>query len=357
MMTRIFLAGLLSGVAAVRREVPHWTDNYGYCKHIKDKSGSQTRLDGLEDIHLYQGDTLVFHYSDNHDVWQHTDKASWDSCDFSTATMVANTHHGGNCPEEQEWNSTCVDEGPGYQWEAETAGTFYFSCSIGTHCQNGQKVTVHVHPADQPMPPHEMTVRVPFWTDDAGYCEPIPGLSPGNHRPDGLAPITLLAGQSLLFKYSTHHDVWAHPSREALEACDFSSAVLLAGRGDGGGCTDDGDLACIERSDGVLIKPEQDEVYLSCGVHDHCANGQRLVVTVVPISCMHGASSTDFLGFGWPEWADGLLVGNAWILILLLVALACLLRILCALRSGVGRAPIGGMQGVAQISKYNPDVA
>ena len=33
-------------------------------------------------------------------------------------------------------------------------------------------------------------LEVPFWTDDAGYCEPLPGLGAGVHRPTGLANIS-----------------------------------------------------------------------------------------------------------------------------------------------------------------------
>ena len=109
------------------------------------------------------------------------------------------------------------------------------------------------------------------------------------HRTFGLAPISVLQGQSLTFRYSTHHDVWAHPTLESLAACDYTDAVLLAGRGDGGGCENDADLACIDASDGFVLTPTQDELYLSCSVHDHCRNGQRLVVHVLPLPLHDGA--------------------------------------------------------------------
>jgi hypothetical protein len=31
------------------------------------------------------------------------------------------------------------------------------------------------------------------------------------------------------------------------------------------------------------LVPTQDDLYLSCSVHDHCRNGQRLVVHVLPV--------------------------------------------------------------------------
>ena len=80
-------------------------------------------------------------------------------------------------------------------------------------------------------------LEVPFWTDDAGYCEPLPGLGAGVHRPTGLANITIYEGTTLVFKYSTNHDVWIHPSAASLASCDYNNgATMLAGRQDGSGC-------------------------------------------------------------------------------------------------------------------------
>ena len=55
-------------------------------------------------------------------------------------------------------------------------------------------------------------VVVPFWTDDYGYCKPLPGLDAGVHRPDGLGRIIVETGNSVFFTYSTHHDVWQVPT-------------------------------------------------------------------------------------------------------------------------------------------------
>ena len=58
----------------------------------------------------------------------------------------------------------------------------------------------------------------------------------------GLEPITIAYGQTLVFKYSAHHDVWQHPSAESLTACRYSDAVMLADTSQGGGCELDEDL-------------------------------------------------------------------------------------------------------------------
>ena len=132
-----------------------------------------------------------------------------------------------------------------------------------------------------------MNVTVPLWTDSAGYCGSLPGYGEHVHRPNGLTPITLLSGQSLVFKYSIYHDVWAHPTFEALESCDYSHAVRVAGTAEGGGCEADSDLDYIDGKSGFQLTPLPGTLYLSCAVHDHCQNGQRVVVQTLPAPCEH----------------------------------------------------------------------
>ena len=192
-----------------------------------------------------------------------------------------------------------------------------------------------------------MHVPVPYWTDDAGYCKPFPGLDLGVHRRFGLRPITLLTGQSLLFKYSTHHDVWAHPTLESLQACDYSSAVQLASRLDGGNCSNDADLSCIANGVGYSLTPSQDEMYLSCSVHDHCENGQRLVVTVVPAPCPHEMmpSADDTRRANAILLVEGVFGACVAILLLVLgacVLLCCVLRYARSINTALMRKGIGG---------------
>ena len=59
---------------------------------------------------------------------------------------------------------------------------------------------------------------------------------------------------------------------------------MLADVTDGGNCTGDADLACIDASVGYKYTPSAEDVgkslYLSCSVGDHCPNGQTVVVHV-----------------------------------------------------------------------------
>ena len=97
-----------------------------------------------------------------------------------------------------------------------------------------------------------LTWTVPYWTDDAGYCNPLPGLDPGVHRPHGLDRIHVKKGDLVSLTYSTHHDIWSHPSLDALESCDYSAAVMIANTTQGGGCEDEADL-CMRKSKGPLV--------------------------------------------------------------------------------------------------------
>ena len=97
-------------------------------------------------------------------------------------------------------------------------------------------------------------------------------------------PLTIRLGDSLNFVYSTNHDVWSLKSLEALEACDFEQATLLADNYAGGGCADetdhDGCMAGAYENGFVLAPPEPGALYLSSSWPDQCANGLRLTVTV-----------------------------------------------------------------------------
>ena len=126
-----------------------------------------------------------------------------------------------------------------------------------------------------------VTHHVPYWTDDYGYCKKLPGLDEGVHRRFGLERLHVKKGDRIAFTYSTHHDIWAHPTLEALESCDFSTATRIANTTEGGGCADEADLACMSAATPFILRPNTPGMlYLSCHVSDHCANGQRLVVQV-----------------------------------------------------------------------------
>lgn len=274
--------------------VPYWTDDAGYCKKLPGLGEKVHRAKGLDRLHIKKGDKVSFTYSTHHDIWAHPTLEALESCNYSEATLIANKTQGGGC--ENEADLECMAAATPFVMQPGSDGMLFLSCSVSDHCVNGQRLVIEVHSSRLP-PPAEVTV--PLWTDDAGYCKPIPGVFPveqhhGTHglRPHGadregggLEPITIAFGQSLVFKYSTKHDVWQHPSAESLTACRYSDAHMLADTSQGGGCTIDEDLACIDASVGFKLTPTRAQVgtklYLSCSVGDHCTNGQTLVVTVV----------------------------------------------------------------------------
>ena len=150
--------------------------------------------------------------------------------------------------------------------------------------------------------------NIPRWTDDAGYCKGIP-KDTDTRRPDGLSPMTIAMGDDIEFTYSTHHDLWAHTSASAYDECsstfdadgqkimnpenypvrDNATRVLLADTTQGGGCPEETDLTCMRAAAPFVLRREVYEqhlvdgkLYISCQVHQHCENGQRLTITVLP---------------------------------------------------------------------------
>ena len=78
------------------------------------------------------GDTVVFTWGGNHNVWL-TSQSEFDQC------------RGGS-----EIAGTDVNT---YRWSASSAGTFYFICEVGGHCDAGQKIAITVATASPPTPP------------------------------------------------------------------------------------------------------------------------------------------------------------------------------------------------------------
>ena len=165
-----------------------------------------------------------------------------------------------------------------------------------TLCKKGVKVLVNVNkkaPAASLVP---VSIEVPNWTDDYGYCggRTIP-------RPFDLKPIYAHDGDTLVFKYATKHNVYVARDEAAYLACDKSRMELVGDVMAGGGCDGDASLAadggdgCIPNSEGFKFKLDMNDrratalgnqnggkLYFVCQIHDHCANGQKVVVTVMP---------------------------------------------------------------------------
>ena len=290
-MASPWLLLLLRAATATVHVVPFWTADAGFCKKLPGLPESVHRPHGLDRIHAVEGDMISFTFSTRHDVWSHTSLDALESCDFAEATLVAGANEGGGCADDADLE--CMGQATPFQMSVEHPGELYLSSKVGNHCANGLRLVVVVRETGSPPPPppHVMTLG-PWWTDDAGYCKPIPQLADDRRheghkgiRPTGLETIVLEVGQPLIFQYTDHHDVWQHPTRESYDACDYEGAVMLADTNEGGGCTSDADWKCLEGSRGFELVATVDQVgrelYLSCSVGDHCVNGQKVIVSII----------------------------------------------------------------------------
>ena len=82
------------------------------------------------------GAAVVFSWTGNHDVQEMADAAAFEACDFSGATYLG--------------------DATGVEVAGASSGTKYYSCSVGSHCDYGQKVAVtwgETTPAASPTPP------------------------------------------------------------------------------------------------------------------------------------------------------------------------------------------------------------
>merc|ERR1719353_994550 len=100
------------------------------------------RVQDYTEVTAVVGQNLAFEFEAFHDVYLMPDQAAFDACDFTSATRLANS----------------VDSP--YTYLVDSAGTFYFSDSVGMHCQGGQKLAVTVEEARMVWPERECTMVV-----------------------------------------------------------------------------------------------------------------------------------------------------------------------------------------------------
>ena len=86
------------------------------------------------------GDKLHFKYNSDHNLYLMESAAKYDSCDFSGATELASTSHGGGSGSTPNL----------YEAVVSSAGTLYFACEMGSHCGGGQNVTITAAAASSP---------------------------------------------------------------------------------------------------------------------------------------------------------------------------------------------------------------
>ena len=94
------------------------------------------------------GDKLSFGYGINHNVYQMASEAAYNACDFTGATELAGTGHGGG-------SGTAYDNLYEAVVTTADAGQLFIACKVGAHCTGNQKVTItaNLAPSPPPSPP------------------------------------------------------------------------------------------------------------------------------------------------------------------------------------------------------------
>ena len=123
--------------SAYHHVVPFWTDNYGYCDPIRGFPEGVHRPYGLYPLVVQVGQPVLFTFSTQHDVWQHPSRESWEACDHTGATMLADRYEGGGCAHETD--ATCMAAAKPFVLTPTGPGDIYLSCSVSDHCKNGQR--------------------------------------------------------------------------------------------------------------------------------------------------------------------------------------------------------------------------
>ena len=92
---------------------------------------------------LAVGDKLRFQYNSYHNLYLMESAAKYASCDFSGATELASASQGGGSGSTPNL----------YEAVLTAAGTLYFACQKGSHCQANQKVAITAASTPSPSPP------------------------------------------------------------------------------------------------------------------------------------------------------------------------------------------------------------
>merc|ERR1719460_1900049 len=131
------------------------------------------------------GDKLSFRYSNYHNLYLMASKAAYESCDFSGGVELGSTTRGGGSESTPNL----------YEAVVSAAGTYYLACQVGSHCSQGQKITVTVAaaswPASRPPPAAPPPPAATSGSPDAAL---VVGLVVG-----GVALLALLVGGVLVF--------------------------------------------------------------------------------------------------------------------------------------------------------------
>ena len=93
-------------------------------------------------ITVAAGEDVVFTWENYHDVYESNSKANYDACAKSSSdgsSLHSGTSGTSSSPATYTLSTTSY-----------AAGTYYFICTVGTHCENDQKIAITITPS----PPH-----------------------------------------------------------------------------------------------------------------------------------------------------------------------------------------------------------
>jgi len=103
----------------------------------------------VKNVIIFKGDTIQFKNPSTimpHNLYCMANETALEMCDFNGSTEVANVG----------------EISFGYDILYDEAGTFYYSCSIGNHCLEGQKLTVVVKDATEGLECHDHEQDDPY---------------------------------------------------------------------------------------------------------------------------------------------------------------------------------------------------
>ena len=124
-------------------------------------------------LNIYAGGTVTLLWPGQvHHVYQSASQSDFAACATSGGTMLA---------------STGVNT---YSHTFTTVGTFYFICTVGSHCNQGQKIAITVTAGAFPPPPLPPPPSLP-------PCQPPPPPSPPPPSPSPPLPASPTGGDSL----------------------------------------------------------------------------------------------------------------------------------------------------------------
>ena len=163
------------------------------------------------------GDTLVFKYGTQANVWQLADEVAWEACSWAGATQLADERMGGTSSAEIFANAEAaaglVDDTTGsivnqFRAVATAPGVLHFAagCSTGVDqrefCQDGHKIRVRVSSGQAPVCP---TSLLPLSASHPSPQFELPSSPPSPPSPPSSHPPLPLPEAAVSFSGNTLH--------------------------------------------------------------------------------------------------------------------------------------------------------